>query len=33
LLQPASEEEWLELGANLEEKFEVMEAHLCQIEG
>ena len=32
-LQPASEEEWLDLGANLEEKFEVMEAHLCQIEG
>jgi len=33
LLQPASEEEWLDLGANLEEKFEVMEAYLCQIEG
>jgi len=32
-LQPASEEEWLDLGANLEENFEVMEAHLCQIEG
>ena len=31
--QPASEEEWLDLGANLEERFEVMEAHLCQIEG
>ena len=26
---PAPEEEWLDLGANLEENFEVMEAHLC----
>jgi hypothetical protein len=32
-LYPASEGEWLDLGANLEENFEVMEAHLCQIEG
>jgi hypothetical protein len=32
-LSPASEEEWLGLGVNLEENFEVMEAHLCQIEG
>jgi hypothetical protein len=32
-LSSASEEEWLDLGANLEENFEVMEAHLCQIEG
>ena len=32
-LSPASEEEWLDLGTNLEENFEVMEAHLCQIEG
>jgi hypothetical protein len=32
-LQPTSEEEWLDLRANLEEKFEVMEAYLCQIEG
>jgi len=32
-LSPAPEEEWLDLGANLEENFEVMEAHLCQIEG
>jgi hypothetical protein len=31
-LQPASDEEWLDLGADLEEKFEVMETHLCQIE-
>jgi len=32
-LVPASEEEWLNLGASLDEKFEVMEASLCQIEG
>ena len=32
-LRPASEEEWLDLGASLDEKFEVMETHLCQIEG
>ena len=31
--QPASEEEWLDLGASLDERFEEMEAHLCQIEG
>ena len=31
-LSPTPEEEWLDLGANLEENFEVMEAHLCQIE-
>jgi hypothetical protein len=30
---PASEEEWLNLGANLDEKFEAMEASLCQMEG
>jgi hypothetical protein len=28
-----SDGEWLDLGANLEENFEVMEAHFCQIEG
>jgi len=28
----ASLEEWLSLGASLDEKFEVVEAHLCQIE-
>jgi transposase len=33
LLSPASVEEWLDLGASLDEKFEVMEASLCQIEG
>ena len=32
-LVPASEEEWLNLGSSLDEKFGVMEAHLCQIEG
>jgi len=32
-LAPASEEEWLNLGANLDEHFEVMEASLCQMEG
>jgi hypothetical protein len=32
-LQPASEEEWLDLGTCLDERFEEMEAHLCQIEG
>jgi len=32
-LLPASEEEWLDLSATLDEKFEVMEVHLCQIEG
>ena len=32
-LSPAPEEEWLDFGANLEENFEVMEAHLCQIQG
>jgi transposase len=32
-LSPASEEEWLDLGASLDEKFEVMEVFLCQIEG
>ncbi len=32
-LVPASEEEWLNLGASLDEKFEVMETSLCQIEG
>jgi transposase len=32
-LAPASEEEWLNLGASLDEKFEVMEASLCQMEG
>ena len=32
-LSPASEEKWLDLGASLDEKFEVMEAFLCQIEG
>jgi len=32
-LDPASEEEWLDLGTSLDEKFEEMEAHLCQIEG
>jgi hypothetical protein len=32
-LSPASDEEWLDLGANLEEDFEMMEAHLCQVEG
>ena len=30
---PASEEEWLSLGADLDEKFEVMEASLCLMEG
>jgi len=30
---PASEEEWLNLRAGLDEKFEVMEGSLCQIEG
>jgi hypothetical protein len=29
---PASEEEWLDLGTELDERFEVMEASLCQIE-
>jgi len=32
-LSPASEEECLNLGASLEERFEVMEASLCQMEG
>ena len=32
-LFPASEEESLNLGANLDEKFEAMEASLCQMEG
>lgn len=32
-LFPASEGEWWDLGANLEENSEVKEAHLCQIEG
>ncbi len=32
-LSPASEEEWLSLGASLDERFEVVEASLCQIEG
>jgi transposase len=31
-LQLASEEEWLDLGTSLDERFEEMEAHLCQIE-
>jgi transposase len=31
-LSPASEGEWLNLRASLDEKFEVLEAHLCQIE-
>jgi hypothetical protein len=26
------DEEWLNLGASLDDKFETMEAHLCQIE-
>lgn len=30
---PASEEEWLSLGASLDEKFEAMEASLCLMEG
>ena len=30
---PASEEEWLNLRASLDEKFEVIEASLCQMEG
>jgi len=29
---PASEEEWLDLGASLNARFEVTEASLCQIE-
>ena len=29
----ASEEEWLDLRAALDEKFEEMDAHLCQMEG
>lgn len=29
---PASEDEWLDLGAKLDERFEVMGAFLCQIE-
>lgn len=32
-LSPASETAWLDLGTSLDEKFEVMDAHLCQIEG
>jgi hypothetical protein len=32
-LSSASGEERLDLGTNLEENFEVVEAHLCQIEG
>lgn len=32
-LHPASEEEWLNLRTTLDEKFEGMEAHLCQMEG
>jgi transposase len=32
-LTPASEEKWLNLSANLDEKFEVMAAFLCQPEG
>ncbi len=31
-LVPASEEEWLDLGTELDERFEVMAASLCQIE-
>jgi hypothetical protein len=31
-LQPASDEEWLDLESSLDEKFEVLETHLCQIE-
>jgi len=30
---PASEEKWLNLGASLDERFEVMDALLCQLEG
>jgi hypothetical protein len=32
-LRPASEEEWLDLGATLDERFEVMQAHLVPEEG
>ena len=31
-LSPASEEDWSDLRASLEERFEAMEATLCQIE-
>jgi hypothetical protein len=29
VISPASEEEWLSLDASLDNKFEVMEDHLC----
>ena len=32
-LMPASEQVLVDLRADLDEKFEAMEAHLCQIEG
>jgi hypothetical protein len=32
VISPASEEEWLSLGAELDEKFEVMEKTSCPIE-
>jgi hypothetical protein len=30
---PGSEQAWVVLEADLEEKFEVMDTHLCQLEG